>query len=69
MGGSTLKVEIGNTTYLIDDPKLDGGLKATVSAVSEETSADGGNAIHTLNCDRFNLDKAKEREALAIRRV
>lgn len=65
MLASTLKVVVGTTTYLVDSPKEDGGLKATVRAVSEETTAQGVPTARTLHHDRINLDLAKARKAFA----
>jgi hypothetical protein len=55
---------VGSITYRIDDPRLDAGFKATIAAVREETT-ERGTVSRILNCNRFNLDKAKEREAFA----
>jgi hypothetical protein len=65
MLASTLKVVVGATTYLVDSPKDDGGLKATVRAVREETTAQGVPTERTLHLDRLNLDLARARKAFA----
>jgi hypothetical protein len=65
MLANTLKVVVGATTYLVDSPKDDGGLKATVRAVREETTAQGVPTERTLHLDRLNLDLAKARKAFA----
>ena len=65
MLASTFKVVVGETIYLVDSPKEDGGLKATVRAVREETTAQGVPTTRTLHLDRINLDLAKARSAFA----
>jgi hypothetical protein len=65
MLASTLKVVVGATTYLVDSPKDDGGLKATVRAVRAETNAQGNPTDRTLHLDRINLDVAKARKVFA----
>jgi hypothetical protein len=64
MLASTLKVPVGETTYLIESPKDDGGLKATVTAIVQE-SAEAGTIDHIRHRDRLNLDAAKARAAFA----
>src|SRR5215218_6705755 len=64
MRGSTFRHQVGSITYLIDAPRLDVGVNATISAVREETSERGA-VSRILHCDRINLDKAREREAFA----
>jgi hypothetical protein len=65
MLANTLKVVVGAITYLVDSPKDDGGLKATVRAVREEMTAQGVPNARTLHHDRINLDVAKARTAFA----
>jgi hypothetical protein len=64
MLASTLKVVAGDVTYLVDDPRSDNGIKASISVVRDETT-EGGALSRILHCDRINLDRAKERGAFA----
>jgi hypothetical protein len=64
MRASTLKVTVGPLTYHVDDPKLDGGLKASISTITEEPSDDGP-ISRILHRDRINLDRARDREKFA----
>jgi hypothetical protein len=67
MRGSTHKVVVSGATYLIDNPHDDNGIKASISAVSEESTAQGVPTTRTLHCDRINLDRAKDRETFAAK--
>ena len=67
MRGSTHKIVVSGTTYLIDNPQDDNGIKATISAVTEETTAQCIPTTRTLHCDRMNLDKVRERETFAAK--
>src|SRR5215216_5810676 len=64
MLASTLKVVAGDVTYLVDDPRADNGIKASISVVRNETT-EGAPVARILHCDRINLDRAKERETFA----
>jgi hypothetical protein len=64
MLASTLKVVLDDITYLVDDPKPGEGLKATVSAITEQLSEDG-TAPLIRHRDRINLDRARDRENFA----
>jgi predicted RNA-binding Zn-ribbon protein involved in translation (DUF1610 family) len=64
MIASTLKVVAGGVTYLVDDPRSDNGIKASISVVRDEAT-EGGPLSRILHCDRINLDRAKERQAFA----
>src|SRR5687768_8853348 len=66
MRASTLRLVVGDVTYLMDDPKADNGIKASISAVRDEVTVTGS-LSRILHCDRINLDKAREREAFAER--
>ena len=55
---------VGDVTYLVDDPRADNGIKASISVVGDETM-DAGTLTRIRHCDRINLDKAKERETFA----
>jgi hypothetical protein len=68
MLASTLRLTIGDVIYLVDDPRADSGIKASISAVREEQT-EGGPLSHILHCDRINLDRAKERQAFAAAAV
>jgi hypothetical protein len=67
MLANTLTVVAGTVTYRVDDPRIDNGIKATISAEREETTAQGAPYSRTLYCDRITLDKVKERETFAER--
>jgi hypothetical protein len=66
MRASTLKVVVGPVTYHVDDPKLSDGLKASISAITEEPSDDGP-LSRILHRDRINLDRARDREKFAAK--
>ena len=60
MRDSTLMVALDGVTYLIDDPKLADGLKATISAYTDDTNeqTEQGTGPRLLRRDRINLDRA-----------
>jgi hypothetical protein len=64
MRGSTFRADLDGITYLVDNPVEDNGVKATVTAISQE-KIEAGTVDHILHRDRFNLDVAKAREKFA----